>query len=386
MAFTNTFSDKTPFSGGLVLENGKWDAGGDTEGVITADTTTSPVISEVVAFGVAGTNPGGASIVASYSEDTAIAPRMVYEEAVTATDDVGMLTYSPAHVMYVSNDTKAFIIVDSDTTPVAGQVAIDFTTGAMTFAAADSDPTVFVTYWPKGGNKLLADNLEVGDVVDGTPATGHASISGEVITITGGATAIIAVDVDGTPFKPLIDDDTAASGEYEVLWDSTGDTVLTGSGTEFSGATSIKITFIKKIAGFNFVEDQTAHSSDVVTIPNAFYILRTSCYLYTDDNDVPHTIRNSSETLSANEVTFDPRQVAGAKFTYHADTDVTASGIPYVAMLPSEIAAAENTAAVEDSTVDIVAQGTLVGANQDQIGVSCTGDDYGKYWMLGRAS
>ena len=296
----------------------------------------------LLAYRSAGFTPEGSVAAPTFTGDSeAFPPGVVYEESVTSASNVATLTWDAAHIWYISNDTKPFIIVDKGTTPGAGEVAVDFTpatgTTSLTFAAADSDPTVFVTYWPALSNRMLAGGLVESDLVDATPAAGHASISGEVITITGGAAAIIAVDVDGTAFKPLIDDDTAAAGEYEVLWDSTGDTVLTGSGTEFSAATAITITFITPHAAMNFVEDGSAHSSDVVTIVNDFYIPRTSCYLYSDDNDNPHTIHNSSETLEADQVKVDIRQVAGVKFTYHADTDVAASGIPYVAMDPLEV-------------------------------------------------
>lgn len=266
------------------------------------------------------------------------APQVVYEESVTAASNVATLTFLPAHITYISNDTKAFIIVDKDTTPGAGEVAVDFSTGELTFAAADSNPTAFVTYHPKLSNKVLSDNLVESDLVDATPASGHASLSSETITITDMAAAIISVDVDGTPFKPVIDDDTPGTGEYALNFDDSGNTTLVGSGSEFSGATAIKITFIKDPGTFNYIEDASAHSSDVVTLDTAFYLLRTSCYLFTDDNDVPHTIRNNSETLSANEVKLDIRAAAGVRFTYHADTDVAASGIPFVSALPTEIA------------------------------------------------
>ena len=363
MTFSNTFRDKILLGGGIVLEKGVWSAGGQLSGTITPNSGT-PIISEIIGYGVNGVS-------------APLPPQMVYEESVTAASNVANLAYNAAHIMYVSNDTKAYIIVDKGTTPGAGEVAVDFTpatgTTQLTFASADSNPTVKVTYWPALSNKVLIDNLVESDVVNATPASGHASIALEVITITGGAAAIICVDVDGTAFKPLIDDDTPGTGEYKVLWDSSGDTVLTGSGSEFSGATSIKITFIKNPGTLNFVEDQSAHSSDVVTLTSAFYILRTSCYLYTDDNDVPHTIRNSSETLSANEVTFNPRAVAGAKFTYEAATDVAVSGVPYVQMLPSEIARYKSGPAA-------------VLATQNSITVTCGSADSGTYWIMGKAS
>jgi hypothetical protein len=363
MVFSNTFRDKKEISGGLVIEKGVWSAGGDLSGTISPY-SGSPVISEIVAFGVDGVQGP-------------LPPQLVYEESVTAASNVATLQFNAAHVMYVSNDTKAYIIVDKGTTPGAGEVAIDFTpatgTTKLTFASADSNPTVKVTYWPALSNKLLIDNLVESDVVDATPATGHSSRSGEVITITGGAAAIITVDVDGTAFKPLIFDDTPGSGEYKVTFDSSGDSVLTGSGTEFSTATSIKITFIKNPGKFNYAVDETAASSDVVTITSAFYLLRTSCYLYTDDNDVPHVIRNASATLAANQVSFNPRAVAGAKFTYEAATDVVASGIPYVQMLPIEIERAH-----------VRAKATL--SAQNAITVSCDGSDSGTYFIIGRAS
>lgn len=293
----------------------------------------------VIAYYPSGTPAISAG--ASHTHGLLVPPRVVYEESVQAATNVGTLTFDAAHIWYVSKDTKAFVIVDKGTTPGSGEVAVDFTpaTGAtkLTFAAADSSPLVKVTYWPRLSNAVLFDNLVESDVVDASAASGHASISSETITITDGACAIICVDVDGTPFMPVIDDDTATTSEYQVTWDSSGDTVLVGSGSEFSGATAITITFIKLPTGWAVTEDASAHSSDVVTIVNAFYIPCNSSYLYTDDNDTPNLICNSSETLAANEVKVALRTLAGMKLTYHGDTDVAASGFVYVSLLDGEI-------------------------------------------------
>jgi hypothetical protein len=275
-------------------------------------------------------------------------PVMVYEESVQSASNTVDLAYAAAFIWYVSNDTKAFSIVDKGTTPGAGEVAVDFTpasgTTSLTFAAADSDPLVSVTYWPALSNKQLFDNLVESDVVDGTPASGHASISGEVITLTGGAAAVITVDVDGTPVKPVIDDDTSAAGEYDIDWSGT-DTVLTGNGTEFSGASSIKITWIKLPTGFTTVEDASAHSADVITILGHFYIPCHSTFIYNDDNDAPGQVRNSSATVAGSDVTVSFSTVAGVKITNHADLDVAASGYRYVNVHPSRIAPAIYTPA-----------------------------------------
>lgn len=299
----------------------------------------------------------------------ALPPVMVYEETVTAVANVITLTYNAAHIFYISNDTKAYIIVDKGTTPGAGECAVDFTTATgttlLTFAAADSNPTALVTYWPADSNTLLAANLVESDLVDASAATGHASIAGEVITLTGGACAIITVDVDGTAFKPIIDDDTAATTEYELNVDSSGDTVLTGYSTEFSAASVIKITWIKLPTGWSVTEDASAHSSDVVTILSHFYIPFNSCYHGNDDNDVSQVIRNSSETLSAGEIKVTMRLLAGVKITYHGDTDVAASGFNYMQLRPDEIGsfAGYTTAEVANGTnlSSLVANFTAVG-------------------------
>ncbi len=270
-----------------------------------------------------------------------VAPRMVYEESVTSVSNTIDLAYRAAFIWYISNNTKAYIIVDKGTTPGAGECAVDFTpasgTTSLTFASADSDPTVLVTYWPAASNKQLADALVESDVVDASASSGHASLASEVMTLTDGAAAIICVDVDGTPLKPIIDDDTTGAGEYDIDWTATN-TVITGTGTEFSTATSIKVTWITLPSGFTTVEDASAHSSDVITIADQmYYIPCHSSYIYNDDNDAPGSVRNSSETIAASDVTVAFTANDTVKITNHADLDVAASGYRYVKVHPNFI-------------------------------------------------
>ncbi len=292
--------------------------------------------------------PSGTPAVAFTGTAFTQPPMRVYEEAVQSASNTIDLTYAAAFIWYVSNNTKAFSIVDKGTTPGSGEVAVDFTptsgTTKLTFAAGDSDPLAYVTYWPALSNKQLFDNLVESDLVDGSASSGHASLAGEVITLTDGAAAIITVDVDGTPVIPVIDDDTSGAGEYDIDWTGS-DTVLTGNGSEFSGASAIKITWIKLPTGFTTVEDASANAADVITLLSHFYIPCHSTFIYNDDNDAPGQVRNSTETIAASDVTVSFASLAGVKITNHADLDVAASGYRYVNVPPDRIAPAIYTPA-----------------------------------------
>lgn len=51
MAFSNTMTKKEIIPGGFVLEHGVYDGTAVTTGTITADTTTQPEITEILAWG-----------------------------------------------------------------------------------------------------------------------------------------------------------------------------------------------------------------------------------------------------------------------------------------------------------------------------------------------
>ena len=276
-------------------------------------------------------------------------PPNVIEETVTVTDDVGRLQFNAAYVWMVSGGNVVYSLVDKATTPGSGEVAADLTPGdggktKLTFANADSVTSVKVNYITEFCQDFF-DNLVESDLVDATAATGHASISGEVITITGGAAAIMSVDVDGTPKKPVYSGDTQAAGEYALNFDDSGDTTLTGAGTEFSAATSIYITFIKKpSAGAlvdNFVDEETTAvgGDDVVNALYPIFCLATAGFVVTSDK-APAPLLNAGGTLQAGQAQlkattlqyWDPTP----DFTFHADLDPTNGKLSYLRGLPSE--------------------------------------------------
>lgn len=263
-------------------------------------------------------------------------PWFVYEEPVTVTDDVGTLVYKPGHILYIAiPDGNAFVPIAGTGTPSSGTVAVDMAAGTLTFFADDSVTDVVVTYYPRWGNPWMADNLVEAAIPDNASFP-DVTRTGDVITIAGGAAAIGFVNVDAGSFKLVIDDDTPGSGECKVLWDDgDGNTQLTAATDGFATATTIKITYLKDPGFLTYIEDDSAHTADVVTIAKRFYLLRTAIWLYTDDNDVPHQMVDSTETLAANEVQISNllkkylTEAGGVTFTYEGATDVAASGIPY---------------------------------------------------------
>jgi len=73
----------------------------------------------------------------------------VEAEAVTVSANVGTLAYLPSSVLGVrstAGSTKGHIQIPAGSVPNAGEVAVNYATGALTFAAADSVTACVVTY------------------------------------------------------------------------------------------------------------------------------------------------------------------------------------------------------------------------------------------------
>lgn len=91
---------------------------------------------------------------------TAEPPALVVEEAVTVTTNVGTLAHVPLYIVAVQatagSTTGAFSVIPTGETPLTKQVAVTFTTGAMTFLSTDAVTAAKVTYIPKRGSGYLS--------------------------------------------------------------------------------------------------------------------------------------------------------------------------------------------------------------------------------------
>lgn len=95
-------------------------------------------------------------------------PALIVEESVTVTSNAGALANIPAYIVAVTRSTTVGLhVVPSSVTPIAGEIAVNFTTGAVTFAAADAVTTALITYFPrKRGTLFDTPTVDESVVVD----------------------------------------------------------------------------------------------------------------------------------------------------------------------------------------------------------------------------
>jgi hypothetical protein len=86
-------------------------------------------------------------------------PFLACEEAVVVASNAGTLAHVPLYIVAVQvtagTTTGAFSVIPNGETPLTKQVAVNFTTGALTFLASDEVTAVKVTYIPKHGSGYL---------------------------------------------------------------------------------------------------------------------------------------------------------------------------------------------------------------------------------------
>lgn len=91
------------------------------------------------------------------------------EEAVTVTSNAGQLACVPGYILSVhvtaGSVTGAFDILPTGLTPTTTQVAVNFTTGAMTFLSGDAVTACKVTYIPLGVGPFIEANRVVDEAV-----------------------------------------------------------------------------------------------------------------------------------------------------------------------------------------------------------------------------
>ena len=87
-------------------------------------------------------------------------PPLVVEEVATCAANVGTLAYLPLYIVAVqvtaTTTTGSYSVIPVGKTPATKQVAVDFTTGGLTFLSTDEVTSVKVTYIPKRESGYLS--------------------------------------------------------------------------------------------------------------------------------------------------------------------------------------------------------------------------------------
>lgn len=185
---------------------------------------------------------------------TAEPPTLIVEESVTVTADVGTLAFVPVYILGITDGaSQAYNIVPTGETPVDNvSVAVNWVTGAMTFAAADDPATVQVTYFPhKAGSFFDSANLVVDEAVTGTDGTGYVNLANRA--------AAFQYIYDTTAPQLLLPSpvgEAPGDNQFELdIWDGTNSKVKNHSG---ENASALKTTYLKHSelqSGVQFVDD-----------------------------------------------------------------------------------------------------------------------------------
>jgi len=126
----------------------------------------------------------------------------IEKELVTVTTNVGTLAAIPASITMIYANTATSVgpktIIPDGVATAAGQVAVNFATGAMTFFATDAVTQATVTYEPEvagagggKGNQAITAGTPAGSIAF-TPASGGEVANGtNLSTLTGIAILVI---------------------------------------------------------------------------------------------------------------------------------------------------------------------------------------------------
>lgn len=216
------------------------------------------------------------------------APAIVFEEAVTLTDNTtGTTKYPMAWPLYAYNGNQALGILPAGLTPVTKTIAINMhsstpgTRATITALAGDSYSTITISYITQAWKEVFDNLIEAETMTAGATTTNG-------ITFTAGTPDVVSF-IDAAPFlvgltvglslngtvsapKPLQKGQTAAAGEYALDWTNTSPAATTMgilASQAWDAATAIiKFNYIKDPgSGFlhdRFVEEDSAASSSQV--------------------------------------------------------------------------------------------------------------------------
>ena len=145
-----------------------------------------------------GADPAGTISTPTFT-GTAKVPFFVEEEAVTVTTDVGTLAFVPCYIASIADSTGVtYAIIPAGQTPVDNvSVAVNWTTGVLTFAGADDPAAVRVTYFPSRAGTFFDNANVTTENLTGTDGTGY-------VDATNRAAAVQYIyDITGTQRLPL---------------------------------------------------------------------------------------------------------------------------------------------------------------------------------------
>ena len=201
-------------------------------------------------------------------------PVLIEEEAVTvvALTGVGTLAYNPLYIIAVQvtagTTTGAFNVVPVGETPLTKQVAVDFTTGGLTFLAADEVTAAVITYIPQqASGPLSAATLVVDEVI---------TASATPVALTNQAMAVQYVwnDTNGTlcGLEPVGETPSATNKAVVDIEDTSTTTVDSIVG---DAGDSLKVTYLKYAP---FPAGSSLGDADITLSSEAYGFLETLHY------------------------------------------------------------------------------------------------------------
>lgn len=230
-------------------------------------------------------------------------PVLIEEEALTVATHVGTLAYNPLYIIAVQvtaagSVTGAFNVIPAGETPLTKQVAVDFTTGVMTFLSTDAVTAAVITYIPQqASGPLSAATLVVDEAV--TAAAGGVALANQAIAVqyvyndtngvicalepvgeTPSATNVAVVDIDAgasdTEVNTIVGDDDDILKVTYLKYDSMppgtsigdGDTTLTTQAYDFTGSANYRALVIPGL-GTQVVGEETSDGNEVATWEHA---------------------------------------------------------------------------------------------------------------------
>jgi hypothetical protein len=214
--------------------------------------TSAPATAVVKMYRV---NQAASGVGVAHTHSNSVAtrkPRLVIDEAVTVTTHVGTLAHVPLYVpmVYVSagTTTGCFKVIPAGETPLTKQVAVNFTTGVLTFLSTDIVTAASVTYLPKQASGYLA-----AVTVDETVV---ASASGVNLAARACAIQYIWDDTDGVLVTPEpVGEQPTATHNCAIDINNSGNSTI-DSHADDAGNT-LKVTYIPyaQIAPGMFIDD-----------------------------------------------------------------------------------------------------------------------------------
>jgi hypothetical protein len=222
------------------------------------------------------------------------APLIVFEEVVTLTANLsGTTKYPMAWPLYASNGNQALGLLPAGMTPVTTTIAINMnsstpgTRATITAKASDAYETITISYITQAWHEVFENLVENETMTAGATTTNGITFTAgtpDVISfITAGPFVcglMIGLDAAGTVTapKPIVKDQTAATGEYALDFTNTSPVATTAKPFQTdawdTAAYVIHFNYIKKPAsGFlydRFIEeDSSSASGQVYTLAGA---------------------------------------------------------------------------------------------------------------------